>query len=638
MGTLKKIISRYMTIVTLIFISIILIIILAIQIRNEQNLATERATRTFQQMQVLLRENQRELTTTQIEYDRTCLRNAEAIAYMIEDDPTILEGVVELTKIKKFIEVDEIHILDENGYIYAGTHPEYYGYSLESGEQMSFFLPMLKNRALKLVQEMMPNSMEGKVMQYSALWSVNREFIVLVGMEPVSVMEATEKNEISYIFSLFRVNPEADYYAIDVETGEIVGATNVEQVGKHYSDIGFKLKDIQKQEEGFHRKINGVSSFCVFTRIGDNYIGRTIASVELYHRIPSSLLLYTICFVFIAGILVWAVTRYMNLYVVEGIYQVNEKLRMISKGNLEETVEVKNSIEFSELSSYINEMVKSLLDNNRKMSYVLSKTNMYIGVYEYNQYRKKVRFTEYIPQILSMDLDKAEQFSADYQLFEEYIEKIRENPVPDEKAVFKLPSEEERYIKLEESHENDEIFGVIIDVTEDIRKRRKIEGERDIDSLTDLLNRRGLDTKLSQLFSQPDELGFGALVMMDADGLKGINDTYGHEMGDIYLQKISEILKNFGKKKNVSSRQGGDEYVLFLYGYDDEEELLEEIHSLENLQDESWAELKHDLRVPLRFSLGYTLTHGKTDYQDMIKEADEKMYMNKRNRKKQPIS
>ena len=58
------------------------------------------------------------------------------------------------------------------------------------------------------------------------------------------------------------------------------------------------------------------------------------------------------------------------------------------------------------------------------MSYVLSKTNMYIGVYEYNQHMKRVRFTEYVPQILSLDHTEIQRLSSDYKVFKEFIDKL----------------------------------------------------------------------------------------------------------------------------------------------------------------------------------------------------------------------
>ena len=152
-------------------------------------------------------------------------------------------------------------------------------------------------------------------------------------------------------------------------------------------------------------------------------------------------------------------------------------------------------MEFSKLSSYINEMVRSLLANNEKMSYVLGKTNMYIGVYEYNENMKKVRFTEYIPRIFLLDEEESKRLSEDDKEFQKFIKKVRENPVHGEQGTYKLGEGQEHYVKLEEINEENGVFGVAIDVTEEITRRKKIEVERDIDSLTGLYNRRGLDVQ-----------------------------------------------------------------------------------------------------------------------------------------------
>ena len=210
-----------------------------------------------------------------------------------------------------------------------------------------------------------------------------------------------------------------------------------------------------------------------------------------------------------------------------------------------------------------------------------------------------------------------------------------EHPVSEEPGVFRR---KEKYIKLEEIRERSEVCGVVIDVTEEITKRKKIETERDLDHLTGLYNRRGLELKLSGLFQQPESLGKSAFVMMDADNLKMINDTYGHEMGDVYLKKISELVLGLQMDNSVFARLGGDEFVLFLYRYESEEALLETIYALDRVQEDCFVELKDGIDVPLRFSWGYCLTREYTDYQKLLKEADEKMYENKRKRKEKQQS
>lgn len=85
-----------------------------------------------------------------------------------------------------------------------------------------------------------------------------------------------------------------------------------------------------------------------------------------------------------------------------------------------------------------------------------------------------------------------------------------------------------------------------------------------MDALTGLYNRRGLDARLERLFAEPEKLGHYAVVMIDADGLKGINDTYGHDKGDEYLRKIADTINAFDPGNSLAARQGGDEFVLFL--------------------------------------------------------------------------
>lgn len=631
MRTLKQIIGRFMRMTAFILVAAILIVTVGIQINLEKSRAYDSCIRTLSQIEQLLVENGRELNEVTEEYKQTCLHNAEVIDRIIVGHPDALENIEELRQIAQIVEVDEIHFFDQSGCIYAGTHPEYYGYTFDSGEQMRFFKPLLTDKTLQLVQDITPNTAVGKIMQYSALWSKSGDFIVQIGMEPVSVMKVTEKNQLSYLFSLFRVNPEVSYYAIDVNTQEIIGSTIPELVGKPLSDAGFAVSDLADQKSGFHATITGQRSFCVFKESDGMYIGRVIPERELYQRIPSTIVQLTICLAVVVTILIYGVTKYMNQYVVNGIKNVNHKLNRIAKGNLDERVDVSTSAEFLELSKYINIMVKSLLDDNKRLTYVLSKTNIPIGVFQYNKQSGALTYTDDLPGLLCLDAASLNQM--DYSIFCKLISDICAHPVQDEEKIYELNVQPIRYVKLEELDDGEKILGIVIDVTDDVCRRKTMEFERDNDCLTGLYNRRGLDRKLAALFGEPEKLGCSALVMIDADGLKRINDQYGHARGDLYLKGIADILKTFAPGKSVAARQSGDEFILFLYHYQDKAELLEALKAFEKIRDHSAVALGDDLWVPLEFSLGYCLTEDVVDYQVLIKQADSKMYSNKRERK-----
>ena len=406
MRTLKKSIWSYMYKVTFALVSVIIISIMALNIANEQSRAQGSADKIFEQMNKMLEENQKELTRLRQEYAAKCLHNTEAIAYILEKNTGVGNDRYELRKIAEFMEVDEIHIIDAAGEIVSGTHPQYYGYSFDSGKQMNYFKPMLKDKSMKMVQDIEPNTAEHKLMQYSAMWNSTGEFIVEVGIEPVNVSKVTEKNELPYIFSQLCVNPDTSYFAVNAETEKIVGATDTELVGMDMKKIGLNTEKIQSTK-GFSGMINGKRSYIVFKKVADNYIGVAVTSKALYERIPLNMLYLAVCLMLIALALFKAVTRYLDREVVQKIGEVNRKLHKITMGDLNVKIDVHSSREFFELSRYINEMLQSLLVNDRKMTYVLGKTDMHIGVYEYNRQMKRVRFTGDVLQILKTGTEAA---------------------------------------------------------------------------------------------------------------------------------------------------------------------------------------------------------------------------------------
>lgn len=632
MKTLNKLIRWHMYLIICISMTVILAGLVLVNLVTEQYREYRDAVVTIQQIESVLEENQQELDEVKETYRQTCVHNAEVVARIIESDEALIYNRNELKKVAASVEVDEIHIFDTAGCLFAGTHPEYYDFTFDSGEQMMFFKPMLEDKTLELVQDITPNTAEGKLMQYSAIWSESGKYIVQVGMEPVHVMKATEKNELSYVFSLFGVEQNINYCAVDAQSGEIIGSTDLETMGLKISEIGIGMSKIQNAANGFYAKMNDEWVFCVFKESGENYIGRLVAANYLYRRLPATIFWLMAGLAIFGVILAQAVAGYMNRHVIMKIDSVNQKLKSIADGNLDERLDVTSNIEFARLSEYINLMVKSLIDNNRKMSYALSKTNMIIGTYEYGERIKEVHYTEYMPEIFSLTDEEMKELAQNPEEFAiAFLGNIKGNPVTDEQGVYQYKG---KYIRLEEIINGKRMFGVAVDVTAEVQKRMKIEQERDIDVLTGLYNRRGYDNQMERLFMQPQQLGYSATIMIDADGLKGINDTYGHKKGDIYLKEIGSIIKNFGSRNSVAARLGGDEYALFLYDYERESELLEEVEALKYIQNHSTVCLDEKLTVPLRFSLGYCLTNATADYHQFLNEADVKMYKNKSERKK----
>jgi len=635
---LRKQITGYLIKVAAVVLAVMLGLFVFLQIRSEQERLSRDAEQMFYQIGQILDENRAELESLRAEYSESTLHRAETIAEILGDRYDAMWDIDELSRIAKMVEVDEIHIFSRDGVIVAGTVPEYYGYSFDDGEQIGFFKPLLKDKTLRLVQDITPNTAVSMPMQYSALWNKNGRFIVQVGMYPANVLKVTEKNELSYIFSLLRANNGVELYAANPETGEIRGATEKDKIGKTLDEIGISLKIAQSDHDGFHAIIDGESSYCFFTVLDGNLVGY-VETHETAHRgtLLTSLMMAA-GLLAVTCLMVWSVKRYMEKYVISCVTKTNDALKEITRGDLGTEVDIRTNLEFSELSDHINAMVRSLLASTRKISFILDQTDLNIGVYEYSENMDRVRYTEHVPHILAFTSLHNAQHVLGREAFRTVISSLRQHPLEGEQGVYLLRvGEQTRCIRLEEISEGYETTGIVIDVTDEIQRRQEIEKQRDLDPLTGILNRRGLDSALGELFRDPDKVRHSAIVMVDADGLKTINDRCGHFNGDLYIRGVVDALSHYGQTlegKYLLSRNGGDEFVMFLYDYPDDDTLLRDIHAIRQFQDRETVAMSGGTAARLHFSVGYSLRKDEeTYYGELFRKADERMYENKRRRK-----
>ncbi|MGZ6793147.1 MAG: diguanylate cyclase domain-containing protein, partial [Mycobacteriales bacterium] len=161
----------------------------------------------------------------------------------------------------------------------------------------------------------------------------------------------------------------------------------------------------------------------------------------------------------------------------------------------------------------------------------------------------------------------------------------------------------------------------------DLTERKQMEADltqlADHDVLTGLLSRRRFAEELEQAVKGAGRFGGGAVLMIDMDGLKHANDTYGHSVGDALLVALADTLRGRLRETDVSARLGGDEFAVILPGAD---ELTAQAVAAELLGD---LGRMAPLGTRLSASIGITLLGGPDrdrTAEDVITEADMAMY------------
>lgn len=357
---MKKKIQKTLAIFILAAFFLCLIVNVILQMYTARQDMVSSSLDLFRQVEQIVDNSDRELSSVVADFSDTCLLRAKAAAYILEHHPERITDVKELNKIADLMDIDEIHIFNPNGTIYSGNIPEYYNLSLYDGEQIRFFLPMLQDTTLSLCQAMTPNTAEGKMMQYAAVWMENESGIVQIGMEPTRIVELTKQNELSYIFSLLTDGEGSTLLAVDPETHEILGSTLSHTVGLNTDTIGIPAEDMCNWEKGFYVTLGGIRTYAVFRQTDSLILGRILSLDNLYKNMHLSNLRLTVYLLLIFMAQWILISTYLERSFVRAIDKINAKLQHISDGNLGERLSVHTTPEFTELSTHINHMVKKL--------------------------------------------------------------------------------------------------------------------------------------------------------------------------------------------------------------------------------------------------------------------------------------
>jgi diguanylate cyclase (GGDEF)-like protein len=146
------------------------------------------------------------------------------------------------------------------------------------------------------------------------------------------------------------------------------------------------------------------------------------------------------------------------------------------------------------------------------------------------------------------------------------------------------------------------------------------------DTLTGLFNRRSLLERLKQSIAQADRRHEGlALMFLDLDKFKEINDTYGHEVGDELLIQVATHLNAAVRESDMVARLGGDEFVILLEGFPDTSDVVKIAKKIVNANIEPHVIGSHLVKTSTTIGISFYPQDGETA-EELLKHADVAMY------------
>lgn len=183
--------------------------------------------------------------------------------------------------------------------------------------------------------------------------------------------------------------------------------------------------------------------------------------------------------------------------------------------------------------------------------------------------------------------------------------------------------------------------GAVVTFQENLKKlkaaERSVRRMSLTDPLTGLANRTFFETRFNETINLAKRLKTsGALLAIDLDGFKRINDEHGHGAGDYVLKIIAERLSNVSREVDVVARLGGDEFSIIAIGLDEKNQIIPLAERIIQEADRPIIFENVKLKVSASVGISFFLEQGK-DIKDIANKADIALYRAKEEGKNQYV-
>ena len=217
----------------------------------------------------------------------------------------------------------------------------------------------------------------------------------------------------------------------------------------------------------------------------------------------------------------------------------------------------------------------------------------------------------------------------------DYMRKMYEKGISTQKYSFRRYVERElRWMQLVihvfQDRYSENMYALLYLKDIDAEKKRELAQEYAAkrDPLTNVYNRSVFEREVTD-YMEKDQYSEGALIILDIDDFKLVNDQFGHLKGDETLKLLTSVLKSTFRSEDIVGRLGGDEFLVFVKG-------VSRRDILDRRMKELFEKLETNQDIPMTCSVGISLIRTKNfQYEEEVKKADAALYMSKKKGKNQ---
>ena len=328
---------------------------------------------SMDEVQETIKQNNGTYNLVKEKHEQDLTAKLKALSEIILLAPDTLSNE-KLTALLELLEVDEIHVTDENGILSYSSNPAFIGYDFNSGEQSKPFMKALTDKGFLFVQEPSERGIDKTLFQYAGMARQDIPGIVQVGVEPKTLNTLLQGVHIETILSQMKIGQNGFIFLAD-KAGNITYHRDSEFIGKSLKDYDLDRYIIGKDAGNTRYVHNGDIRYLQFKDMGEYYLILTIPVSEFLGPLRGlvvDVLISALIVILASSAIIFYLVR---LLVIKRINRVAEVTNRVAQGEFSIRANINSNDEFGELGSSIDlsnsrvsELIRNIIVNTKQVA------------------------------------------------------------------------------------------------------------------------------------------------------------------------------------------------------------------------------------------------------------------------------
>ncbi|MCT4661938.1 MAG: methyl-accepting chemotaxis protein [Tissierellales bacterium] len=295
---------------------------------------------------------------TQKALDKKHINIARAVAEILENDKSQLE-TEKMISLAKALDVDEIHVVDENGILVSGNIPGFFGFDFNTTEQTKPFLKLINQSDGKLAQEASVRGTDQQLFQYIGVSRIDAKGVVQIGISPKAISDITSKMNVQKTLENLKLSGSGFAFIAD-KNGVIKNHKEPAEIGMdiegHAYSEGIKesnggLFEFEIESNGYYGQAREFENQILFVALPTKSTDKAVFGIT-----KNSIIIGFIGFI----LLIILINLSLKKLVIKPIQKIEEAMNRVGEGYFNETIDIKSKDEIGKLATNFNKMTENV--------------------------------------------------------------------------------------------------------------------------------------------------------------------------------------------------------------------------------------------------------------------------------------